>query len=265
MKKNLKVVILAGGQGTRIREESEFRPKPMIPVGERPILWHIMKHYAHFGFRDFVICLGYKGEMIKEYFLNFELMNSDFTVHMGHGRRRSVTVHRRRADEQWNVTLADTGLQAMTGARLARVKPYIDSPLFMMTYGDGVSNVDLRALLAFHRQHRRIATVTGVFPPSRFGDMVVRDNQVIEFVEKAQTGSGCINGGFFVFDQRVFEYVNEQDACTFEREPMERLARDGQLMMFHHTGFWQCMDTLRDMKLLNDLWAAGNAPWRIWQ
>jgi len=260
----MKVVILAGGQGTRIREETEFKPKPMIAIGERPVIWHIMKIYASYGHRDFVVCLGYKGHVIKEYFLEFELLNTDFTVRLGSGRPRDVTVHGA-CSEAWTVTLADTGVQAMTGARLARVKRYIDTPLFMMTYGDGVADVNVDELVEYHRQHGKIATVTGVYPPSRFGDMRVESGRVVEFVEKAQTGSGCINGGFFVFDQRVFEYVSEDDGCVFERGPMERLARDGELMMYHHTGFWQCMDTLRDLKLLEELWHSGRAPWKVWE
>jgi glucose-1-phosphate cytidylyltransferase len=263
--KTMKVVILAGGQGTRIREETEFKPKPMIPIGERPIIWHIMKTYAHYDHNDFVVCLGYKGSVIKEYFLDFEALNADFTVRLGGGVHRDVTVHARAEAENWQVTLADTGAQAMTGARLARVRRYIDTPLFMMTYGDGVADIDIRALVAFHQRHGKVATVTGVYPPSRFGDMRIEDGRVVEFVEKAQTGTGCINGGFFVFDQRVFDYVSEDDRCTFEREPMERLAREGQLMMFHHAGFWQCMDTLRDMKLLEELWNSGRAPWHVWR
>ncbi len=260
----MKVVLLAGGQGMRIREETEFKPKPMIAIGERPIIWHIMKMYAQYGFNDFVVCLGYKGHVLKDYFLNFDILNADVTVRLGRGMHRDVTINDTHGEENWTVTLADTGLAAMTGARLARVRRYIDSALFMMTYGDGVSNVDVAAAVAFHKRHGKIATVTGVYPPSRFGDMVVQGDRVERFLEKASVGTSCINGGFFVMDQRVFDYVSDDDTCTFEREPMERLARDGQLMVYHHRGFWQCMDTIRDLKLLEELWQSGQAPWKVW-
>jgi len=261
----MKVVILAGGQGTRIREESEFKPKPMIPIGSHPIIWHIMKSYSAYGFNEFVVCLGYKGSVIKEYFLNFEVMNSDFTVTIGRNVHQDIEMHETDSNVDWKVTLADTGLNSMTGARLAKVKKYIDSPLFMMTYGDGVADININKLVDFHKSHGKIATVTGVFPPSRFGDIVVENDKVTQFVEKAQSGSGCINGGFFVFDKRIFDYVDDDESCIFERIPMEKLAADGELMLYKHTGFWQCMDTIRDMKLLNDLWNNNKAPWKVWK
>lgn len=261
----MKIVILAGGMGTRIREETEFKPKPMIPVGEYPIIWHIMKSYSAYGFNDFVVCLGYKGNIIKDYFLNFEVMSSDFTVSLGHKVHHDIELHGSNSEENWKITLADTGLNSMTGARLAKVQKYVDTPLFMMTYGDGVSDIDIGKLVEFHKNHGKIATVTGVFPPSRFGDIISNGDKVTKFAEKAQAGTGCINGGFFVFDQRVFDYVNEDESCIFERKPMEKLAADGELMLYRHEGFWQCMDTVRDMKLLSDLWEDENAPWKIWK
>lgn len=257
----MKVVLLAGGQGTRIREESEFKPKPMIPIGERPIIWHIMKIYSQFGFNEFVICLGYKGYMIKDYFLNFEVMNSDFTVKLGKGIHHDIEIKDASSQEEWEVTLADTGLNAMTGARLARVRKYIDSDIFMMTYGDGVANINIDKLLDFHSSHGKIATVTGVSPPSRFGDMNVANDAVTSFAEKAQNSSACINGGFFVCDRRVFDYVSEEENCIFEKTPLEQLAQNGELMMYRHTGFWQCMDTLRDMTYLNTLSSCSPPPW----
>jgi glucose-1-phosphate cytidylyltransferase len=256
-----KVVILAGGQGMRLREETEFRPKPMIPIGDRPILWHIMKGYAHHRLRDFVICLGYRGEMIKRYFLDYQVMASDFTVELGRGG--AITLHRDAAEEDWSVTLAETGQQAMTGARIKRIERYIEGDTFLLTYGDGVSDVDIGRLLAFHREHGRIGTVTGVFPRSRFGELLREGPQVVEFNEKPRTHEGCINAGFFVFHRRFFEYLDDEDACVLEGAPLARLARDGQLMVYEHRGFWQCMDTVRDLQLLRSLWAEG-APWKVW-
>lgn len=257
-----KVVILAGGQGTRIREETEFRPKPMVPIGNRPILWHIMKIYGYQGFKEFVICLGYKGELIKEYFFHYKIMYRDFTINLRNDRQ--IWLHDPDGEEDWTVTLADTGLRAMTGARIKRIERYIRGETFMLTYGDGVADVDLRALLKFHRAHGKIATVTGIHPPARFGELISEGNQVVQFSEKPQARGGLINGGFLVFNRGVFEYLRDDDACALEQEPLVNLARDGQLMVYHHPGFWQCMDTVRDMNLLNELWESGKPPWKIW-
>ena len=259
----MKVIILAGGQGTRIREETEFKPKPMIPVGEHPIIWHIMKLYSAYGYNEFIVCLGYKGNVIKEYFLNFEVMNSDFTVTIGRNVHQDIKLHGAETTIDWKVTLADTGLNSMTGSRLAKVKKYVDSPLLMMTYGDGVADIDINKLVEFHKSHGKIATVTGVFPPSRFGDIIVEGNKVTQFVEKAQTGTGCINGGFFVLEPDVIQYI-DGDHTIWEKEPLEQLAREDQLAAYMHQGFWQAMDTLRDKVRLEELWETGNAPWRIW-
>jgi glucose-1-phosphate cytidylyltransferase len=257
----MQVVILCGGLGTRLREETEFRPKPMVEVGGRPLLWHIMKIYAHHGFDEFILCLGYKGEQIKQYFLNYEAMTRDLTVKLG--ASRSVTLHEGDL-ESWTVTLADTGAAAQTGARVKRIARYISGNTFLMTYGDGVADVDLRAVLAFHRAHGRIATVTGVRPPSRFGELLTADTRVVQFSEKPSISQGYINGGFFVFEREIFRYLSDDDACVLEREPLERLAKDGQLEMYPHEGFWQCMDTPRDLQHLAEHWAGPNPPWRVW-
>ncbi|MEW6001033.1 MAG: glucose-1-phosphate cytidylyltransferase [Nitrospirota bacterium] len=256
------VVILAGGLGTRLREQTEFIPKPMVPIGTRPILWHIMKIYSHYGFKDFIICLGYRGEIIKEYFFHYRIKNSDFTINLGdHEDIQIHNLHR----EDWSVTLADTGLKAMTGARIKRIEKYIDTSDFLLTYGDGVANINIKKLLQFHLSHGKLATITGVKPPSRFGELITKGGRVIEFSEKPQVGSGIINGGFFVFNKGVFTYLSEDDQCILEREPLERLAKEGQLIVYQHGGFWQCMDTLRDMNLLNEYWESGRAPWKIWK
>jgi glucose-1-phosphate cytidylyltransferase len=239
-----------------------LRPKPMVEIGGRPILWHIMKGYAYFGVRDFVLCLGHLGNIIKEYFLHYEAMNSDITVRMG--ASNDVLYHREHPESDWRVTLADTGLDAMTGARVARVRRYVADSTFMLTYGDGVSDVDVGALTAFHRSHGRLATVTGVLPGGRFGRLAVDKNRVHAFEEKPATETGYINGGFFVLEPGVFNYLTADSRCVLERDPLERLAADGQLMMFPHEGFWQCMDTYRDLLLLEEQWRSGKAPWRLW-
>ena len=255
-------MILAGGMGTRLREETEYRPKPMVEIGGRPILWHIMKGYAAHGFDDFIICLGYKGERIKEYFLNYEAMNNDFTVQLG--RPNPLEYYDAHAERGWRVTLADTGVQTMTGARIKRASRYLTADRFMVTYGDGVSNVDLKALLAFHQRAGTLATVTGVHPSSRFGELLVSGSRVQQFSEKPQTHEGMINGGFFVFERAVLDYLTDDPGCVLEREPLERLAADGQLSVFQHQGFWQCMDTYRDYQHLNQLWESGAADWKQW-
>ena len=261
--KNTKVVILCGGRGVRFHEATEHRPKPLIEIGEKPILWHIMKIYAHYGYQNFVLCLGYKGEMIKKYFLDYQLMNSDFTIQLG--GKSTTEVHSVPQELEWEITLAETGLNAMTGARIKRIENYIDSDLFMLTYGDAVANLNIKHLVDFHLAHNKIGTITAVRPLSRFGELQVgKDNIVKEFREKAVIQGDYINGGFFVFDRRVFNYVVDDDNCTFEREPLVRLAKDGQLAAYIHNGYWQCMDTYRDWQVLNQEWEGGNPLWRVW-
>jgi len=258
----MKVVILCGGLGTRLREETEFRPKPLVDVGGRPILWHIMKVYAAAGFREFVLCLGYKGEMIKDYFLNYEAMNNDFTIALG--SRNRIAYLGEHEEQDFSVTLADTGADTQTGGRLKRIERYVDGDTFLVTYGDGLADVDVGKLLEFHRAHGRLATVTTVRPFSRFG-MVDLDGQgvVRRFGEKPQIQEWA-NAGYFVFDRRVFEYLGGDD-CVLEKEPLERLALDGELRAFQHDGFFYAMDTYREYKHLNELWASGNAPWKLWR
>jgi glucose-1-phosphate cytidylyltransferase len=257
----MKVVILAGGLGTRLSEETQVKPKPMAEIREHPILWHIMKHYGHYGFNDFVICLGYKGYVIKEYFANYFLHNSDVTFDLC---EQTVEVHQNSV-EPWQVTLVDTGAETQTGGRLKRIAPYVADESFMMTYGDGVADVDLPALLAFHEKHGRHATVTAVQPPGRFGALDLGDDEatVQSFVEKPGGDRAWMNGGFFVLEPAVFSFI-EGDETLFEHEPLERLAADGQLRAYKHQGFWQPMDTLRDKRTLEELWDSGRAPWKTW-
>jgi len=259
----MKVVILCGGMGTRLREETEFRPKPMVEIGGRPILWHIMKIYSHYGFNEFVLCLGYKGETIKEYFLNFEMLNSDFTIELG-TTHKNIVVHETHKRENWKITLVDTGLQSMTGARIKRVEPFIDTDIFMLTYGDGVANVNITKLLDFHRLHGKIATVTGVKPLSRFGFLSIHNDTVTSFAEKPPVKEEYINGGFFVFNRALFAYLENDDSCIFEREPMERLAAKGELMVYRHDGYWHCMDTIRDRDMLEREWQQVRPGWKVW-
>lgn len=255
----MKAVILAGGLGTRISEESTARPKPMIEIGGRPILWHIMKSYSAHGIHDFIICLGYKGYIIKEYFANYFLHMSDVTFDM---RNNAMTVHQNNA-EPWHVTLVDTGELTMTGGRLKRVADYVAGEDFCCTYGDGVGDVDITSLVAFHRQCGRLATLTAVQPPGRFGSLALDETRVLSFQEKPRGDGGWINGGFFVLSPRVLDYI-EGDGTFWEREPLEKLAAEGQLSVHRHKGFWQPMDTLRDKTQLEKLWAAGKAPWKVW-
>jgi glucose-1-phosphate cytidylyltransferase len=254
----MKAVILAGGLGTRISEESVVRPKPMIEIGGMPILWHILKMYSAHGIHDFVICCGYKGYMIKEYFANYFLHMSDVTIDMSHN---SIEVHQKKA-EPWKITLIDTGENTQTGGRLKRVADYLDED-FCMTYGDGVGSVDIAASITFHKQHGKLATMTAVQPPGRFGSLEIDGATVKAFVEKPQGDGGWINGGFFVLNPMVLDLI-ESDATLWEKEPLESLARQGQLKSFFHSGFWRPMDTLRDKTTLEDLWAGGKAPWKIW-
>jgi len=255
----MKVVLLAGGMGTRLSEETDVRPKPMVEIGGHPIIWHIMNVYAAQGFTDFVIALGYKGEVIKEYFLNFHPHNNDLTVHLATGH---VEFHANKAPN-WTVTLVDTGLKTQTGGRIKRLRPWLGNKPFMLTYGDGVGNIDLKALLAFHKSHGKLATVTAVRPPSRFGTVLVDKNRVFEFTEKPQTEAGWINGGFFVLEPSVFDYIGG-DSVAWESEPLGRIAAEGQLMAFQHEAFWQPMDTMREKLLLQSLWDSGHAPWKVW-
>lgn len=255
----MKAVILCGGLGTRLSEETELKPKPMVEVGGRPILWHILKHYAHYGFKEFALALGYKGEYIKRFFLEYYHLDSNLTVHLGKGH---ADAHEQKR-EDWVVHLVDTGTQTQTGGRIKRLAHLLGNETFMLTYGDGVSNVSLTRLLEFHRAHGKLATVTAVRPPARFGELVFDGDLIKEFTEKPQIGEGWINGGFFVLEPQVLDYIGG-DETVFERDPLERLAKDRQLVAYRHGDFWQCMDTLRDARLLESLWDSGNAPWKIW-
>ena len=259
----MKVVILCGGQGTRLREETEYRPKPLVDVGGKPILWHIMKLYAHHGFREFVLCLGYRGNMIKEYFLNYEAMTNDFTIALGD--RHAVDFHGSHGEQGFKVTLADTGDGSMTGARVKRVEKYVDSDLFAVTYGDGLSDVDVRSVVDFHRAHGKLATVTVVRPPSRFGLLELGHDEAVEKFAEKPTIDGWASAGFFIFDRRVLDRLSTGESCVLEREPLEQLAADGELMAYRHEGFFFAMDTYREYLHLNELWDSGNAPWAVWQ
>lgn len=256
----MKTVILAGGLGSRLMEETELRPKPMVEIGERPILWHVMKHYTHYGMREFVIALGYRGEVIKRYFAEAVSLDGSMTVRT---RERRIERHDE-SKEDWVVHLVETGADAMTGGRLKQLAAWLGDGTFMMTYGDGLSNVDLNALCAFHKKHGRLATVTAVRPPSRFGGIELNGEHVARFSEKAQITEGWINGGFFVLEPGVIDYIEGRDTY-WEREPLERLTEEGQLMAFRHDAFWQPMDTLRDKRSLESLWTSGQAPWKVWR
>ena len=256
----MKVVILAGGLGTRLSEETGLRPKPMVEIGGHPILWHILKHYAHYGFKEFYIALGYRGDMIKRYFLDYYALNNDLTVNLANGE----TGIRERQTEDWLVHLIDTGLLTNTGGRTRRLRGQLGDDTFMLTYGDGVSNIDLGALLDFHRAHGKVATVTAVRPPARFGGLEFEGERVVRFTEKPQIGEGWINGGFAVFEPGIFDYL-EDDRTSLEAEMLEKLAADGQLVAFRHPDFWQCMDTLRDRQMLEKMWESGSPPWKVWK
>jgi len=269
----MEVVILCGGLGTRLREETEFRPKPMVGIGARPILWHIMKIFAAQGHTDFTLALGYKGEMIKDYFLNYEAMNNDITIELG--KPDKALLHSCHEECGWKITLASTGEKALKGARLKKVAKYIQGDTFFMTYGDGVADIDLNALLAFHKSHGKMVTVSGVTPASQFGELRVEGDRVACFHEKPK-GPGSdtsgplglpgklINGGYMAINRAIFERLSEDDACDLEYGPFERLAEEGQLMVYRHPGFWACMDTLRDTEYLNKLWETGQAGWKVW-
>jgi glucose-1-phosphate cytidylyltransferase len=257
----MKVVILCGGQGTRLREETEYKPKPMVEIGDKPILWHIMKTYASYGFNEFVLCLGYKGDMIKDYFYHYKMRNNDFSINLGSG---DITIHDSREETDWNIILANTGLNSMTGTRIKRIEKYIDGDRFMVTYGDGVTDLDISGLLKFHDQHGKIGTVTGVYPPSRYGELRIEGDRVVSFDEKPEIGVAPISGGYFVFNKEFFDYLKYDESCVLEKEPLSNLARDGQLKVYNHKGFWQCMDTYRDYMFLNDLWKSNRAQWKVW-
>ncbi len=259
----MKVVILCGGKGTRLQEETEYRPKPLVPIGGRPILWHIMKNYAHYGHNQFVLCLGYRGSMIKDYFLNYEAMNNDFTVSLG--REQAITYHSAHEEQDYCVTLAETGLESQTGWRVKQIEKYIDDDLFMVTYGDGLSNVNLHDLVAFHKAHGKLATVTSVRPISRYGTLKLDDeNRVTHFMEKPQLND-WISAGFFIFNRKVFDFIDPDPMMTLEREPLERLAAQAQLVAYKHEGFFFGMDTYKEHLYLNELWERGEAPWKVWE
>ena len=258
----MKVIILCGGLGTRLREETEFRPKPMVNIGNRPILWHIMKVYAAYGHKEFVLALGYKGEMIKNYFCHYELMNNDVTIELGKPER--LHIHHVHEENGWKITMVNTGEDTLKGARLKKIQKYVTGDTFMVTYGDGVADIDISALLSFHKSHGKLATLTGINPASRFGELKVEGDRVGAFSEKPKNGNGFVNGGFFVLNRAVFDYLSEDDSCDFEIGALEEIARQGDLMVYKHKGFWACMDTLRDTEYLNRLWTEGKAKWRVW-
>ena len=260
----MKVVILCGGKGTRLREETEFRPKPMLPIGERPILWHIMKTYAAHGFNEFILCLGYKGEMIKEYFRNYLWNTCDTTLHLG--QDPEARFHTRHTEEDWAVTLADTGQESLTGERVFKIRSYLEGEdTFLLTYGDGVGNIDIPATIALHRSLGSVCTLTAVHPPGRFGEIdLAADSTVRGFNEKPQTGTGYINGGYMVCSTRLFDYLAPQPAIMLEQEPLRKITADGLLGAYKHDGFWQPMDTFQEFTLLNELWSRGQAPWKVW-
>jgi glucose-1-phosphate cytidylyltransferase len=257
----MKTIILAGGWGTRLGRLTEAIPKPMVPIGGRPILWHIMKIYAHHGFDDFVIALGVNAQIIKSYFRDYALLSSDFTVDLG---RSHLDFHDSHAETSWRVTLADTGLDTLKGGRLKRVEKYLDDDLNMLTYGDGLADIDLPALVAFHRAHGKILTLTGVHPPARFGELIEEDGRLVRFEEKPQTSVGLINGGYMIFDRRLFGYLTDDEHCDLEMGAFERLTQDGEAMVYRHPGRWECMDHERDVSRLNRLWKDGRAFWKVW-
>lgn len=261
---NIPVAILCGGKGTRLKEETEFRPKPMVMVGDRPMIWHIMKSYSTYDFTNFMLCLGYKGDMIREYFINYDWNHSDILLELG--QQKITHLDNGHDEENWKIWLINTGQETMTGGRLKRLKPYLDksgSDIFMATYGDGVANIDLNQLLAYHQSHGKLATVSAVRPPSRFGELQIENNLVTSFKEKPQTSDGWINGGYMVLHKKVLDLIDNDDT-VFEAEPLKILADKGELAVYHHEGFWQCMDTYRELELLKSLYEKGEAPWKIW-
>lgn len=258
----MKVVIFCGGLGTRLREETEFRPKPMVPIGERPILWHIMKLYAHHGHKDFVLCLGYKGEVIKEYFRNYHWNTSDVTLRLG--PRPQIKYLNQHNEVDWIVTLIDTGQSTMTGGRLKRALKFFDDQNFLVTYGDGLTDCNINDAIAFHKAQKKTVTITAVRPAGRFGDLEIAGDTVTAFKEKAEQQPAFINGGFFVMNRRIADYLTD-DTCVLEQQPLGQLAAEGQIAAYIHNGFWQCMDTYREQQLLTNLWTTGQAPWKVWE
>lgn len=256
------VIILCGGKGSRLSEETVIKPKPMVEIGGKPILWHIMKHYSHYGFHRFILALGYRGEYIKNYFYNYRILSSDFTIKMH--PEKDPEIHGINDEAHWEITLVDTGLNTLKGGRIKRLEKYIKSDNFHLTYGDGVSSLNIRDLEQFHIRHRKIGTVTGVHPPSRFGEMVLDGDCVTHFEEKPRLNTGIINGGFFVFHKRLFDYLNSDETCDFEFGPLQKIAAGGELKVFKFNGFWQCMDTLRERDYLDKLWDSGTPPWKTW-
>lgn len=257
----MKVIILAGGWGTRLGQLSDLIPKPMVYIGNRPVLWHIMKIYSHYGFNDFIIALGVKGHTIKQYFYDFEALNNDFTIDYSSGE---ITYHHKYDNTNWKVTLVDTGLNTLKGGRIKRVEGYLDNEINMVTYGDGVADINITKLIEFHNSHGKTVTITGVFPPSRFGEILEKDSRVLSFVEKPQISTGLINGGFMVFNRRMLEYITSDEDCDLEIGPMEQLANEGEVMVYKHKSEWQCMDNRRDVEYLNNLWNEKKAFWNIW-
>ncbi len=263
MNSNIPVVLLCGGIGTRLREETQFMPKPMVAIGNKPILWHIMKTYAHYGFHRFILCLGYKGDMIKEYFMHYEMMNNDVTICLG--SKAGFKIHNASNEEDWEITLCDTGAHALKGARIKRIERYIDTEQFMVTYGDGVADINIQDLLDYHQSHGKIATVTGVRPKFlKFGDLNIDEGRVTRFTEKPKYGGSYVNGGFFVFNRELFNYLEDRDGCELEAAPLSRIAKQGELMVYKHDKFWACMDTIRDTEYLNNLWNQNQAAWKVW-
>ena len=259
---NTKVVILAGGWGTRLGQQVEAIPKPMVPIGNKPILWHIMKIYSHYGFNEFIICLGVKAEVIRSYFYQYEIINNDFTIDMSSGDIKYHTSHK---ENNWKVTLVDTGLDALKGGRIKRVEKYLDSETNMLTYGDGLADIDLNKLLEFHKSHNKIVTITGVHPASRFGELDEEGGQLRSLTEKPQFSKGLINGGFMVFNKEMLNYLTADEDCDFEIGPLESLAKSGQVMVYKHEGNWECMDHERDVAYLNQLWKENKAFWKVWK
>jgi glucose-1-phosphate cytidylyltransferase len=265
MIQNIPIAILCGGKGTRLKEETEFRPKPMVLIGDRPMIWHIMKTYSHYGFNDFMLCLGYKGDMIRDYFFNYDWNHSDVMIELG--GKKVTKLQNSHDEEDWRIWLIDTGQETMTGGRLKRLATYLDkngSEMFLGTYGDGVANVNIADLLAFHQSHGKLATMTAVRPPSRFGELVIEGNLVTSFKEKPQVSEGWINGGYFVLHRKVLDLI-ENDDTIFEAEPLKALSEMGELAVYNHSGFWQCMDTYRELELLNQMHDRQNAPWEVWK
>jgi glucose-1-phosphate cytidylyltransferase len=262
--KDMKVVILCGGKGTRLREETEFKPKPLVNVGGSPILWHIMKIYSHYGYNNFVLCLGYKGHMIKDYFINFVERQQDVTINLKSGKK--VIHHEKENMPDWNITFAETGAESNTGARIKKIEKYIDTENFMVTYGDGVADVDIKDLVDFHMAHNSVATVTSIVPPTRWSNLRIGEESIVSGFKKGEKLEGWwIDGGFFMFNKKIFDYLTEDEDCMLEREPLETLAKEGNLKAYKHDSFWQCMDTIRDMKFLDDIWKMGKAPWKVWE